>query len=480
MNINCLNPVIIKNKSWHTNKVQGNSWTTYIRHRMAIKVPSPREAKIKLEELDSCYYLNSNTGEMIPVYIAVPCNHCIICRDKKAIDWATRCTIESNYHVNCPWWITLTYNDIFCPEDGLNKRHLQLFLKRLRERVSRVVCEDIRLRFVAVGEYGGNTARPHYHMELFGMPIVSAKEVLALIENAWSTRISYKRFISILSKYGDRAKDFTFIREDKNGKPLYYLRNGFAYVKPAHDNTPLYLAKYMFKPEINTPENCTPNFCLASRKNGIGYDYIVEYSDYHRNNPNQLKLIFKNIHTGKLCNFSMPQYFKDYFFPTPSKIIPTDVKKSYDSFQEILCCYELIKWLDNKEDIIHHDDIDSMICDLNNKYPFFRHIKKSINFDFKHRLFCAYKEENAFEQNETFTQFKHRCMIQLYGLLMHHYEYCMSLDFDTQKCLDTLYLRDKYKASVTTYMNKANPPSPVDRAYQLQKEHINRKSKDLY
>lgn len=63
-------------------------------------------------------------------------------------------------------FVTLTYNDNHLPllPDGLGTvvpRHLQLFLKRLRKQI------PTPIRFFAVGEYGNETWRPHYHLALF-------------------------------------------------------------------------------------------------------------------------------------------------------------------------------------------------------------------------------------------------------------------------------------------------------------------------
>lgn len=66
-------------------------------------------------------------------------------------------------------FITLTYDTDFVPisKNGfmsLNKRDVQLFLKRLRKK-----CNDSEhpIKYYAVGEYGGKTKRPHYHIILF-------------------------------------------------------------------------------------------------------------------------------------------------------------------------------------------------------------------------------------------------------------------------------------------------------------------------
>lgn len=60
-------------------------------------------------------------------------------------------------------FVTLTYAPENVPEHGtLKKRHVQLFMKRLRKYSGR------RMRFFACGEYGEQTGRPHYHVVLFG------------------------------------------------------------------------------------------------------------------------------------------------------------------------------------------------------------------------------------------------------------------------------------------------------------------------
>lgn len=63
-------------------------------------------------------------------------------------------------------FLTLTYDETNLPADGsLRPRDLQLFIKRLRKAV-----HPSLFRFFAVGEYGDQTHRPHYHAGLFGFP----------------------------------------------------------------------------------------------------------------------------------------------------------------------------------------------------------------------------------------------------------------------------------------------------------------------
>lgn len=60
-------------------------------------------------------------------------------------------------------FVTLTYSDDAIPHDlSLNPKHIQDWLKRLRKAVS-----PEKIRYFAVGEYGDQTERPHYHLALF-------------------------------------------------------------------------------------------------------------------------------------------------------------------------------------------------------------------------------------------------------------------------------------------------------------------------
>lgn len=98
----------------------------------------------------------------------VPCGKCIECLHRRRLDWSFRLLQELKVSSSA-CFLTLTYDDEHLPygSDGLPtvvKSDVQLFMKRLRSRVSNGV------RFFAVGEYGSKTFRPHYHILLFNVP----------------------------------------------------------------------------------------------------------------------------------------------------------------------------------------------------------------------------------------------------------------------------------------------------------------------
>lgn len=127
------------------------------------------------------------TGENL----AVPCGKCPACIKRRGSEWSFRLLEESKVS-DSAHFITLTYDTANVPitKNGfmsLEKRGLQLFFKRLRKlHVSREVVDKYgedkefrkSLKYYAVGEYGGNTNRPHYHIILFNARV-------ELIAEAW-------------------------------------------------------------------------------------------------------------------------------------------------------------------------------------------------------------------------------------------------------------------------------------------------------
>lgn len=118
--------------------------------------------------------------------VTVPCGKCPECLAKKRADWSFRLNQELKVS-DSAFFITLTYNEESNIGD-LDKRHIQLFLKRLRRilamKVKYVKKENQggKLRYFIVGEYGPLTNRPHYHAIMFNMP----PDCMCELENIWS------------------------------------------------------------------------------------------------------------------------------------------------------------------------------------------------------------------------------------------------------------------------------------------------------
>lgn len=100
--------------------------------------------------------------------VTVPCGQCIACRVNNAASWAIRCMHEASY-CDESVFVTFTYNRKSCPKDySLRKKDFQDMMKRLRIQADRDGKGHIR-SFFAVGEYGGEKGRPHYHAIIMGL-----------------------------------------------------------------------------------------------------------------------------------------------------------------------------------------------------------------------------------------------------------------------------------------------------------------------
>lgn len=174
----------------------------------------------------------------------IPCGKCEGCRIDKANEWATRAYLEAqNWPKNC--FLTLTYSNECLPKKRtLIKADLQKFWKRLRKNEK---AEN--LRYLACGEYGTKTRRPHYHAAVFNYEPTDLKP--------------YKKNI---------VEDMLYTSETLNkiwGK-------GYVIVGKLTYESAAYVARYVIKKaygidnEYYQKNGKAPEFTVSSRKGGIG------------------------------------------------------------------------------------------------------------------------------------------------------------------------------------------------------------------
>lgn len=96
-------------------------------------------------------------------FVLLPCGKCDHCLEKKAKEWGHRMLLESKVHSKMAY-VTLTFNDENLKDPSLNKREMQLFLKRLRKALN-----GRKIRYYIVGEYGPLNLRKHYHIILYNV-----------------------------------------------------------------------------------------------------------------------------------------------------------------------------------------------------------------------------------------------------------------------------------------------------------------------
>lgn len=134
--------------------------------------------------------------------LEVPCGHCSQCKDIKRLSWFVRLYYEWK---KCEelngfgLFETFTYNEKHVPrilpnyKGGLrcfSVRDLQLYLKRLRKRLSKEYPDlnltNVLKYFISM-EYGGNTHRPHYHPVFFvESPLIDRFKFKKICEELWN------------------------------------------------------------------------------------------------------------------------------------------------------------------------------------------------------------------------------------------------------------------------------------------------------
>lgn len=208
------------------------------------------------------YVKDKHTKDEIPV----PCGKCPSCSARRVSGWSFRLMKEGE-RSSSSFFITLTYDNDHVPITkrgymSLSKEHLQKYFKRLRK------LNDEKLKYYAVGEYGGKTMRPHYHIILF-----NAK--LETVLKAWALDGRY---------FGDYHVGK--VTEASIGYTMKYISK--TKKVPTHEN-----------------DDRLPEFALMSKR--MGANYLTENMiNWHKADIGNR--MYCNLKDGK--KIAMPRYYK--------------------------------------------------------------------------------------------------------------------------------------------------------------------------
>lgn len=192
-----------------------------------------------------------------PIYVesarsAVACGQCQPCRIRRKREWTARMLLESIAHRDV-CFVTLTYRDEDLPTkpglDGapvatLLPGHLERWVRKLRRR-------GHAFRYFAVGEYGDQSWRPHYHAIMFGL---DAAKFLPVFERTWE-----RGFVSA---------------SHANGMRMAYTAG--------------YAVKKMTAEDDDRLNGRHPEFRRMSLKPTIGYPGLDFLEEVYRNNPGMM------------------------------------------------------------------------------------------------------------------------------------------------------------------------------------------------
>lgn len=250
------------------------------------------------------------------------CGACPECLKKRASRWALRAVYESKQH-GSNIMVTLTYDNYIRDKNGnivrdnngvplelppdstlsVDKRHIQLFIKRLRKHF-----KDRRIKYIVTAEYGSRTHRAHYHAILFnvdftdkrflkrskrGNPIYSSPTLTKLWGHGLCTIDSIRVQSSVArycTKYCAKTRSentFMLFSQGIGTDELLSDFNGFSYMVSGHEHPvprgiwEAYIVnKYRGYPVMFSPKY--KNKTLDTIENGI-YDAFCEFRERYRN-----------------------------------------------------------------------------------------------------------------------------------------------------------------------------------------------------
>lgn len=123
------------------------------------------------------------------VWQEVACRQCPDCLAGRQLAWYTRMAYEISEGFQIAYFVTLTYNEWEVPKTSsglsLNPHHITDYQKRLNWHATEAGHKAPR--YYTVGEYGGETHRPHYHQILF-TDISQTMDMTDLVYKAWQGR----------------------------------------------------------------------------------------------------------------------------------------------------------------------------------------------------------------------------------------------------------------------------------------------------
>lgn len=195
------------------------------------------------------------------------------------------------------YFLTLTYAPKKCPitRNGfmdLSKRDVQLFFKRLRKChvVSGVSATTEPIRYYAVGEYGGKSSRPHYHIILFNAELE----------------------LMIGKKYAHMVRCGIIPLDGYYPFTCAAWPNGHVTLGEVTNASVGYTMKYVSKPKripMHRNDDRQPEFSLMSKR--LGKNYLSEdVIKWHK--ADLLNRMHLTVEDGK--KIAMPRYYKDKMY----------------------------------------------------------------------------------------------------------------------------------------------------------------------
>ena len=278
-------------------------------------------ARLVFDVKKAMSYLSAGSVARDVRMVLVPCGKCAACRKNQRFEMGARAALEAreSYYNS---FLSLTYDDDHLPPDGkLDKKALQLFIKRLRKYLE---PSGVKIRYLACGEYGSETFRPHYHICIFGwQPPVETLEPVGMSNEKILWRSS---ILDLLWSFG------------------------FATFEEFDDKAAFYTAGYVLK-KLELSDEYKP-FVLSSRRPGLGAKYFDMFRrDCVSDDASQVRFVFQGtVH-------KLPVYFKNRLAQMDEPLHDLLTRKRFEDSEPVSISDWLAACSEGKRRAVYHEEI---------------------------------------------------------------------------------------------------------------------------
>lgn len=377
--VNCINPSIVINSKFYSYYLRGFRVYLFLSEKdkkdlvcLSSRVHQFNEQSlynyllyvkntwVNIDNAYSNFYFKRG-DKRVPVFYVFPCGKCELCREKKSSEYCFRSACETHTYPINPLYVTLTYRPGFVPDQGLCLRDLQNFIKRLRFRLE-TFGMPTNFRYLAVGEYGSKSGRPHYHIIFWNLPISSRSEFYL---DSLKRVSSFIRYAWMTYALDENNKKQVVFKDNK----IFYRRKTLGIVKilPVTNGCTAYITKYFRKEQHNKIGFPAKNFIVSSRRNGgIGSTYIDSLRDYILNSPTIPTLQVYDPNIKKYFKYPLTGYIKTRLFPSLSGCyskVRIENDSLYRHIKTLSGCVE--KMLAINAEFVYHRDTQLVLKPLN-------------------------------------------------------------------------------------------------------------------
>ena len=320
-----------------------------------------------------------------------------------------------------------------------NIRDLQLFLKRLRKRLSKY--SDEKIRYYAVSEYGPKTFRPHWHILLYYDSLDTNQYIGRCIEESWGTRRTGERQSDVTDTdrhlFETRQFGYTDYSIASNGATPYVAGyvNSRAMLPRVYSNNAL-------KPQQSHSQYFGDEIYKSKKEELYQADDFRIYESYFVVNEKlveiPLSMSFKRSVFPRCKDFDR----KDNYGLWESYSIYTRAREYTGKTNVVDIANDIVWWL--------YQDIE---CTIN--HPVLDYFRYSLNFPYKLYEVSYHLDKLRLVQTKVLKtpQLLIQRIISELQLSKHFFEYCCNGDFNLitprikqiKRFYDYISLRNLYK-----------------------------------